>query len=231
MFDFLKEEAIKIAEIIALDEAQSRLKLDEKIIREYAENISLDGWQKFEPIIVFSPDQTIYFLGDGFHRLNAHLKTECVFINAKIFKGGEREAILYSCGANQNHGLRRSDKERENAVLKLLKDPEWSKWNDQHLAKIAKCSSTTIANIAKKHNLYRPNVRLVEKASGEIITTTTRNAGRKPNFPKQIEKSAEQLAAKAEKSGDINSYLSKYFEMLSQRLNLEIEYSFKNKSL
>jgi branched-chain amino acid transport system substrate-binding protein len=43
------------------------------------------------------------------------------------------DAILYSVGANEMHGLRHTNEDKRRAVLTLLNDPGWSKWSDPEI--------------------------------------------------------------------------------------------------
>ena len=45
-------------------------------------------------------------------------------IEAEIRDGTRRDAILYAVGANSDHGMKRSNRDKRNAVMTLLKDPE-----------------------------------------------------------------------------------------------------------
>ena len=47
-------------------------------------------------------------------------------ISADVREGSRRDAILYAVGANASHGLKRTNRDKRNAVMVLLKDPEWS---------------------------------------------------------------------------------------------------------
>ncbi len=49
--------------------------------------------------------------------------------------GSLRDAILYACGANAAHGLRRTNGDKRRAVETLLKDDEWSQWSDHEIAR------------------------------------------------------------------------------------------------
>lgn len=54
---------------------------------------------------------------------------------AEVRVGTQRDAILYPCGANTQHGLRRSQADKRKAVGIMLADPEWSKWSDREIAR------------------------------------------------------------------------------------------------
>ena len=56
-------------------------------------------------------------------------------ISADIRPGTQRDARLFAVGANQTHGLRRSNEDKRRAVLVLLKDEEWCTWSDREIAK------------------------------------------------------------------------------------------------
>ena len=49
--------------------------------------------------------------------------------------GSRRDAILYSVGANQAHGLRRSNADKRKAVMTLLGDEEWSQWSNREIGR------------------------------------------------------------------------------------------------
>ena len=62
-------------------------------------------------------------------------------MDCEIKKGTRRDAIIFSVGSNDKHGLRRNNADKENAVLKLLGDPEWSVWSDNMIAQKCKVSN------------------------------------------------------------------------------------------
>lgn len=111
---------------------QPRAHLNQKLIGEYAE--AMTTGVKFPPVTVFYDDIN-YWLADGFHRLEAALKTGASSIAVDIRQGTYRDAVLYSVGANAKHGLRRSNTDKRRAVLTLLADPEWSQWSNNEIAK------------------------------------------------------------------------------------------------
>jgi hypothetical protein len=52
---------------------------------------------------------------------------------------------LYAVGANASHGLKRTNRDKRNAVLVLLKDPEWQGWSDREIARRCVVSPHTVA--------------------------------------------------------------------------------------
>jgi len=112
---------------------QSRASLDEPTLTEYVE-----AWErgaKFPPINLFF-DGERYWLADGFHRVLSRKQatTPGTTIAAVIHQGTQRDAILASVGANARHGLKRSNTDKRRAVMRLLRDAEWSQWANRAIA-------------------------------------------------------------------------------------------------
>ena len=53
-------------------------------------------------------------------------------------------------GANDTHGLRRSQADRRNAVLTLLRDPEWTRLSDRKIAEAARVDHKTVARTRRE---------------------------------------------------------------------------------
>jgi hypothetical protein len=110
---------------------QSRAELNADAIAEYAEKYA-DGLA-MPPVVVFY-DGKSYWLADGFHRCNGAKQAGKEAIVAEVHQGSQRDAILYSVGANARHGLRRTNADKRRAVEMLLRDAEWGSWSDQVVA-------------------------------------------------------------------------------------------------
>lgn len=116
---------------------QPRAMLDGAVIAEYAE--AMEDGKQFPPVTVFY-DGSSYWLADGFHRVNAALQIGRGYVEAQIITGTQRDAVLYSVGANAAHGLRRSNADKRRAVERLLRDDVWAKWSDREVAQ--RCAVT-----------------------------------------------------------------------------------------
>ena len=101
---------------------QSRAKIDQDVVVEYA--TAMQEGAKFPPVTVFH-DGAEYFLADGFHRYFAAKKAGSPGIKCDVKEGTLRDAILYSFGANHDHGLRRTTADKRKAVIAMLSDIEW----------------------------------------------------------------------------------------------------------
>lgn len=111
---------------------QSRVSVNEATVAEYAEALR-DGVE-LPPVVVFY-DGADFWLADGFHRYHAYRQDGRASIPADVHEGTNREAILYAIGANQAHGLRRTNEDKRKAVSLMLADPEWAAWSDRNIAK------------------------------------------------------------------------------------------------
>ena len=64
--------------------------------------------------------------------------------------GSQRDAIIYACGTNTVHGLKRTTSDKQNAVKTVLTNPLVSRdehgnpWSDRAIAKICKVSPTFV---------------------------------------------------------------------------------------
>lgn len=121
---------------------QIRVALDEETVAEYTRAIKAGA--TLPPVTVYS-DLEHYWLSDGFHRIEAATRAGLTSIEAETRSGSQRDAILAACGANAAHGLRRSNADKRRAVETLLADPEWQKWTDRAIAKVANVDKGTVA--------------------------------------------------------------------------------------
>lgn len=128
---------------------QSRERLNQAVVLEYADAMALG--ERFDPVVCFYDGET-YWLADGFHRYAAcgvafGAKAE---ISAEVRQGDQRAAVLYSCGANAKHGLRRTNADKRRAAQLLLSDSEWKKWSDRKIAEICGVAHKFISGLRKE---------------------------------------------------------------------------------
>lgn len=149
------EEKISIS-LIRIDQAaQQREHVSQDTMKDYAE--ALNAGCILPPLDVFF-DGKDYWLGGGFHRLGAAQLAGRTDIKVWVHKGGLREAILFSCSANSDHGLRRTNADKKRAVLTLLSDSEWKEWSAREIAKHCSVSHSFVNDI--KDELSGSGVRL-----------------------------------------------------------------------
>lgn len=145
-----KDSKTQTIKTINLDEiridggTQMRVKLNDETVSEYAE-LYQDG-KELPPVKVVY-DGTDYYLWEGFHRYHARRQAGLGTIPAEVTTGTKRDAVLLACGANSEHGLRRSNGDKRKAVETLLKDKQWGKWSDNKIADMACVAQQTVSRI------------------------------------------------------------------------------------
>lgn len=123
---------------------QMRADLDEATVAEYRELFA--NGVEMEAVEVYF-DGMAYWLADGFQRVAAALDAGLDKILAHVTTGTRRDAILYACGANAIHGLKRSNSDKRRAVETLLNDEEWVKWSDGKIADAAAVSRQFVSDV------------------------------------------------------------------------------------
>lgn len=168
---------INIADIRVNGGTQSRAAIDRGVVSDYADAIR-DG-AVFPPITVFF-DGSSYWLGDGFHRYEAYSAAQVYDVPADIRQGTQRDAILFSVGANASHGLRRTNDDKRRAVLTLLNDPEWSTWSAREIARACGVSHDYAARM-KREVSSDDSERTYTTKHGTTATMQTANIGASSN--------------------------------------------------
>ena len=171
----IKMKRISLEKIILDNEINPREHMNQEYIVELVE--AIQGEATIPPIIVFKRDKKNY-LSDGFHRYEAHRKAGEDKIEVEIREGGKRKAILFACGVNADHGLRRTNADKRFVVTKLLKDKKWGQWSDGKIAKRCAVSQAFVSKLKREltqNGFEFPTSRL--GANGKIIDT--KNIGKR----------------------------------------------------
>jgi hypothetical protein len=158
---------------------QPRAVISNEVVADYSELIG--GGAILPPVRVFY-DGTNYWLADGFHRVLAAMHARRKSVEAVVMTGGQRDAILYSVGANNDHGLRRTNEDKRRSVTTLLMDEEWGKWSDGNIADRCKVSDRFVSGI--RSELLTPNGSELDRSrtytrNGKTQTMKVGNIGRK----------------------------------------------------
>jgi hypothetical protein len=107
-----------LIESVQTDGTQSRAQVNKEHIADLAELIK--AGKRLPPITVYSDKQETW-LADGYHRLQAHVEAGKRSIKADVKRGSKDDAAWAGCGANQAHGLRRTNADKRKAVQIALK--------------------------------------------------------------------------------------------------------------
>ena len=172
---------MKLLDIKLDTELQSRVEISDEAINDYSE--ALREGAKFPPVTVFY-DGSSYFLADGWHRYYAHKKAGLALIEATVINGTFRDAKLFSFGANDTNGLRKTNADKRKAVLAMLDDMEWAERNDNEIAKECRVSIMTVGRIRKQLGVVPEEIKYVK--NGKEFTM------KRPEF-KPLEKVESKL--------------------------------------
>ncbi|MCZ7683892.1 MAG: hypothetical protein M5U28_36055 [Sandaracinaceae bacterium] len=123
---------------------QPRADLDLALCEEY--RAALEEGATFPPVVVFY-DGVERWIADGFHRLAAHRLAGRETIEAVVHQGTVRDAQLWSFGANDEHGKRRTNADKRRAVEAMLRDSEWAAWSDREIARRCKVTHPFVAKL------------------------------------------------------------------------------------
>jgi len=148
---------ISLSKIVINAGTQSRARIDENVIAEYADRMK-EG-DSFPPVVVFH-DGLDYCLADGFHRFFAAKKAGSPGILCDVRQGTLRDAILFSFGANGKHGLQRTAADKRKAVTAMLEDIEWQDWSDREIARQCEVSHPFVSAMRKELNKPKAETKM-----------------------------------------------------------------------
>ena len=221
-----------MAEMLPLDRitpegTQARVALSNPVIREYAD--ALAQGDEFPPIDVYF-DDTTYWLADGFHRLQAAKEAGMVALAVTVHQGGKREALLHALGANETHGLRRTDADRRHAVELMLADPEWRAWNNSEIARRCRVSEFHVRTVRQELEPPKETEETPERTrkvtrggktftmrTGRIGTATTAKA---PAAPRSIPSPAPTAPVVPSESGGADTETSSSVSSIESKIEI-----------
>lgn len=169
---------VALADIRIDGGTQARVRIDPKVYEEYA--LKMKEGLVFPQVILFQDPDGIKWLGDGFHRYHAHRINEEIDIDSEIREGTQRDAWLYSKGANKNRGLQMTWEDIRQSVTEMLLDELCSKWSDSEIARHVGVSKMTVGRIRKKlrGEAPQPKKRKYKDAHGNEPEMNTENIGK-----------------------------------------------------
>lgn len=187
---------------------QSREKIDERVVAEYADAMK-DG-AKFPPIKVMF-DGLKYYPYDGHHRFLAAKRVNAPCIDCDVTEGTARDAQFASLAANPEHGLQRTAADKRKIVMTMLLDFEWQEWSDRQIASHCRVSHPFVSAIRKEMGAAKTHTKY--KRDGKTITREE---------PKQKDPVPEFTEAEVqrEEMRAVVDYLKKQNEELQDQLTV-----------
>ena len=191
-------KTLNINNIIIDKGTQSRAQISEETVSDYAE--AMQAGDQFPPITVFF-DGVDYYLADGFHRLHAAQRLGKASIQAEVRTGTLRDAILYSLGANDKHGLRRSNADKRKCVRTLLEDFEWGEMSVSEMARIC-CVSPQLVSAVKAEMDGGTKVSSVNFNAPKKTKPVKLNNVIEPEEPEEKDEAVQELLAENQRLAD-----------------------------
>jgi hypothetical protein len=179
---------------------QAREDLDGDTVKKYAQAM-LSG--AVFPFIDVYYDGANHWLADGFHRLAAAREAGQTTIRAKVHQGDKRAAILHAVGANDDHGLHRTNADKRRSIETMLNDDEWRQWSDSAIAKQVKVDHKTVASV--RAELYPGNSqdsRTVERGGTTFQQKVKQPASTLPSEDEQHRATIDANLIEAEDKGE-----------------------------
>ncbi len=155
---------------------QSRVQLDWLAVDEYTH--AMQEGATFPPVVVFHDGQD-YWCADGFHRLQAAERAGLETVAADVRQGTRRDAVLYSVGANSSHGVRRTNADKRAAVLLLLNDEEWKRWNNSEIARRCMVDEGTVRKMRLSSEVPMIDIPRLATRNGRTYMMDTAAIGKR----------------------------------------------------
>lgn len=152
-------EMLPVSQIRRDGGTQPRSRLNEEVVAEYAED--MQNGKVFPSPVVFYDGQD-YWLADGFHRVKAAEQAGIESIAVDLRHGTRRDAVLFSVGANAAHGLRRTNADKRRAVIRLLSDPEWSKWSNMEISRQCAVAESFVRKVKGELSSFGAKMETIE---------------------------------------------------------------------
>jgi hypothetical protein len=123
---------------------QQKPKDGSDIVMEYAE--AYQCGLIVEPLDVFREKGTErYIVADGEHRLLALRRAKIAKVECRLHEGDEVAALDFAIGCNQTHGVRRTDRDKYHALVRIMETPLRDKYRtDTELSEKIGVSIATI---------------------------------------------------------------------------------------
>jgi hypothetical protein len=141
-------------------DGKARVALSEEAVVEYAE--AMTASVQFPPIVVFDDGETLW-LADGHHRVEAARRAGFTVLRAEEHEGGRRDALLYACGANATHGVRRTNADKRLAVTLMLRDEEWRQWSSREIARRCAVDEGLVRRVREELSADHPQIAPAER--------------------------------------------------------------------
>lgn len=181
---------------------QCRFSTNRPVVTDYAQKMK-DG-VNFPPISTVSDGKT-FWLVDGYHRLLATKEIGNQDIEAEVVNGSLEDAQDMALGANDTHGLARTNEDKRQAVETALSMKRHQNKSDREIAKLCKVSHPFVAAIRNPDSKEKQSKNLLnhvaKKSGSDAVSGINSTSEDDPKFvltqdygPDEAELRANELA-------------------------------------
>jgi hypothetical protein len=160
-----RSEWLPLASIRIDPSIQMRVAMSEEAIADYEQTYRSQG-AMCAVEVVEDPERTRW-LWDGFQRFEAAKRADMAQILVHNRPGTRRDAIRLACGANSEHGVRRTNADKRRAVETLLRDSEWGEWSNGQIAEAAHVTPQFVGQMRKELGLSRNSFETLVRRGGQ----------------------------------------------------------------
>lgn len=199
-------QILPLDKIVVDDRIQPRAEGTSRVVVESYRDIYATGGT-MEQVVVYHDDAgDRYILSEGFHRISGAKEANLTELPAEVRPGTWLDAKLNAASSNAEHGLRRSDADKERAVYNTLAC-RWE-WSDEKIAAHCRVSRVLVEKIRLKSVAETTNETGSTPGTDPILSTTTkspserRGRGRPRTRDKQAIEAGKVLRQSAEKSDE-----------------------------
>jgi ParB-like chromosome segregation protein Spo0J len=178
---------------------QGRVKLDKKVIEDYAEKMKLG--EIFPPCVVISDGKKNYLV-NGFHRYFAARKIKSPSLDCNVTEGTLQQAKERSWAANSDHGLPRTRGDKRKCVLSAINDDTHRGKSDREIAVLCKVSHTFVQNVRKELKEVAENISQPPVTAEKEVATLPPEDEENDVFQEEMEATIELLKAENEALSD-----------------------------
>lgn len=169
---------LAIAQIRRDGQTQPRQGMNEDVVTDYVAALADNA--RFPAVDVMF-DGVDYWLFDGFHRVESHLRSGRTEIEVRVHHGTLEQAQWRSYAANQSHGLRRSTADKERAIRAALQHKAAQGMSNEQVAKHLGVDPKTVSKYREvmRATLEIPESKIRTGADGRTYDVS--NIGKRPN--------------------------------------------------
>jgi hypothetical protein len=138
---------VPIDELVIDRELQCRESINELTVEEYLQ--AMKRGDKFPPLLAVRAGKKL-LLVEGRHRLEAARRLGLKKVKVLVISGTREDAIWLAAAANKDHGLRRTNADKERAVKTALAHPRAKGLSDREIAKHVGVSHQMVSDYRKE---------------------------------------------------------------------------------